>query len=392
MQKQIKIAAMSALLLLGIGCSKTDMNSDELQLKNGTQLNVLSAVGTDGCDVINFENVAPNTIISSVTSAGGVFVDMTSHNTSSPGYDDAAIVFNSSAPHKEDLDLGTPSRLYGGKGTSGHDQSDAGLASNDTALGNIVVIQNFTQYSALPYVANDDDNRDGLFETMTFDFSSVGTVTAQSINIIDVEESEEKESGWVILYDVNGVEIKRYPFFETWESGVQTIGLGNTPGVEMIKLEINGSIGFDNLRFCVTPPPPPPPPPTGCTRTQGYWKNHGPVTKGNQSNEWDVTSMMLGSVLYTDLELLAIFNTQPKKGNGLVSLAHQLIAAKLNIANGAGYTDAVMDAIEAADALIGSTVIPPKGSGFISSSVTSSLNTTLTMYNEGKLGTPHCDD
>lgn len=387
MQKQFSIAAMSALLLLGIGCTKTDMNSEELQLKNSPHLNALSAVASDGCDVIDFENVAPNTIISSVTSAGGVFVDMTSHNTSSPSYADAAIVFNSSDPHREDLDLGTPSRLYGGPGTSGHNQSSAGLASNDTALGNIVVIQNFTDYGSLPYVANDDDNRDTEYETMTFDFSSVGTVTAQSINIIDVEASEEGETGWVILYDANGAEISRYAFFETWESGVQTIGLGNTPGVEMIKLEINGSIGFDNLRFCVDEVPP-----TGCTRTQGYWKTHGPSPKGNNANEWDVTNMTLGTVSYTDAQLLAIFNTQPKKGNGLVSLAHQLIAAKLNITNGAGYTQEVMDAIAAADALIGSKVIPPIGSGFISSSVTASLTNILTRYNEGNLGISHCDD
>lgn len=385
MQKNFASVAMAALLLFVIGCSKTDMSPNELKVNNSPKTNVLNAVMAD-CDVIDFENVSPNTLLSSVNSAGGVFVDMTSRNSSSPAYPDAAIVFNSSAPHKEDIDLGTPSILYGGLGNVNGGQSPAGLASNNMALGNIVVIQNFIQYGN-PLVANDDDNRDSENEYITFDFSSVGTVTAQSITVIDVEVAEEQESGFVILYDAAGVEITRFAFPETWESGVQVINLGNTPGVRSIKLDINGSIGFDNLRFCVTPPPPP----TGCTRTQGYWKTHGPDPKGNNSNEWDVTSMMLGNVTYSAAELLAIFNTQPKKGNGLVSLAHQLIAAKLNIANGAGYTPQVTNAIAAADALIGNAVIPPKGSGFISASTTQALNDILTSYNEGKLGVPHCN-
>ncbi|HXU65209.1 MAG TPA: hypothetical protein VN962_26095, partial [Polyangia bacterium] len=71
-----------------------------------------------------------------------------------------------------------------------------------------------------------------------------------------------------------------------------------------------------------------------CTFTQGYWKTHGPIPAGNNSNEWPVTSLTLGNVNYTDLQLQSIFDT-PAGGNGLISLSHQLIAAKLNIANGA---------------------------------------------------------
>ncbi len=74
--------------------------------------------------------------------------------------------------------------------------------------------------------------------------------------------------------------------------------------------------------------------PGGCTYTQGFWKNHGPNPSGNNQNEWPVTSLTLGSVSYSDLELESILNT-PVGGNGLISLAHQLIAAKLNVANGA---------------------------------------------------------
>jgi hypothetical protein len=127
----------------------------------------------------------------------------------------------------------------------------------------------------------------------------------------------------------------------------------------------------------------------GCTFTQGYWKTHGPIPTGNNSNEWTVTSLTLGTVSYTDLELQSILDT-PAGGNGLIALAHQLIAAKLNVANGADDTD-VAAAIAAADALIGGLVVPPVGAGSLSPSATSSLTATLMSFNEGAIGPGHCE-
>ena len=128
----------------------------------------------------------------------------------------------------------------------------------------------------------------------------------------------------------------------------------------------------------------------GCTLTQGFWKTHGPTPTGNNSNEWPVTSLTLGTVNYTDVQLLSILNTAPK-GNGLLTLAHQLIAAKLNIANGADGSS-ISATIAAADALIGGLVIPPVGSGSLSSSAVASLVTALTNFNQGATGPGHCGD
>ena len=102
----------------------------------------------------------------------------------------------------------------------------------------------------------------------------------------------------------------------------------------------------------------------GCTLTQGFWKNH--------EEDWPVSSLTLGSASYTQAQLLTIFGT-PVKGNGLISLAHQLIAAKLNIANGAS-ASAISSTIAAADAMIGSLVVPPSGTGYLDPSVTSALS------------------
>jgi hypothetical protein len=131
----------------------------------------------------------------------------------------------------------------------------------------------------------------------------------------------------------------------------------------------------------------------GCTYTQGYWKTHGPVPVGMNSYVWPESikagGMTLGTVSYTADQLLLIFNT-PAAGNGLIVLAHQLIAAKLNIANGADPT-AIAASITAADVLIGSRVVPPIGTGFLKPGITSDLTTLLTDYNEGKTGPGHCE-
>lgn len=118
-----------------------------------------------------------------------------------------------------------------------------------------------------------------------------------------------------------------------------------------------------------------------CTYTQGYWKNHPAV--------WPTSSLMLGSVVYTKTQLLQIFD-KAAKGNGLVSLAHQLIATKLNIAMGASVPPVVATAIAQADALIGALVVPPVGAGFLAPSLTSGLTETLDEYNNGELGVDHC--
>jgi hypothetical protein len=133
-----------------------------------------------------------------------------------------------------------------------------------------------------------------------------------------------------------------------------------------------------------------PPDNGGCTYTQGYWKNHGPAgcASGNNSNEWPVNNLSLGNVPYSDSELCSIFK-QSVKGNGLVSLAHQLIAAKLNVANGAD-DSSIAATIAAADALIGGLVVPPVGSGSLAPAATSTLNGLLAGYNEGLTGPGHC--
>lgn len=113
------------------------------------------------------------------------------------------------------------------------------------------------------------------------------------------------------------------------------------------------------------------------TATLGYWKNH--------PNAWPVDSLTLGNITYNKQQLLAILN-KSVRGDKTISLAHQLIAAKLNV-NPAlcNESDCILDEIAAADAFLS---LYPVCSNFRGSV---DLIAVLDDYNNGRLCAPHRD-
>ena len=109
---------------------------------------------------------------------------------------------------------------------------------------------------------------------------------------------------------------------------------------------------------------------------------------------WPVTTLTLGSQSYDQAELLAIVNTQPgAEGETDVSLilAHQLIASKLNVANGSDPAP-VISTIDDADALL--SRFPGKLPYSVKRSTPAGRAmfndaTVLNDYNHGNL-TPDC--
>jgi len=135
-----------------------------------------------------------------------------------------------------------------------------------------------------------------------------------------------------------------------------------------------------------------------CTFTFSAWRFLlGSECHGQDSSQileaapWPVTSLTLGTVTYSDLQLGCILGT-PANGNGLVALAHQLIAAKLNAAKNGSLPASVATCVADADALIGGLVIPPIGTDFLDPSATSALITCLANYNEGAVGPGSCGE
>jgi hypothetical protein len=101
--------------------------------------------------------------------------------------------------------------------------------------------------------------------------------------------------------------------------------------------------------------------------------------------------MKLGTISYTKAQLLTILKTAVgtgSKADASIILAYQLIAAKLNVANGATASPAVLSAIAAADAAIANNAIPMKvkTNSPLGKTMTS-LATTLEQYNKGMLNT-----
>ena len=119
-----------------------------------------------------------------------------------------------------------------------------------------------------------------------------------------------------------------------------------------------------------------------CRFTVGYWKNH--------PEAWPTNSLTLGNNVYNMAELLAILN-EPANGNGLLILAHQLIAAKLN-ALLAAPPASIQTAIQNADNMIGNLVVPPTNGSTDSlpSAQVSALATQLDDFNNGQTAGDTC--
>ncbi len=89
-----------------------------------------------------------------------------------------------------------------------------------------------------------------------------------------------------------------------------------------------------------------------CTYGKGYWRNHSNDNPGNQGNVWPVLELELGTTTYSQNELNTILDDPNNEGNNLIIFSQHLIAAKLNVANGAGNED-IVATIAAADEKIG---------------------------------------
>ncbi|OGO09181.1 MAG: hypothetical protein A2Z66_06330 [Chloroflexi bacterium RBG_13_66_10] len=119
----------------------------------------------------------------------------------------------------------------------------------------------------------------------------------------------------------------------------------------------------------------------GCTYTQGYWRNH--------PEAWPQDQIEIGGVAYLDAEAIAILETAPG-GDATYILAHQLIAATVNVLNGAD-PDAVQGTIQEANAWLearplGSAPANPERDRGIE------LSVALMDYNEGRIGPGQCED
>lgn len=127
----------------------------------------------------------------------------------------------------------------------------------------------------------------------------------------------------------------------------------------------------------------------GCTLTQGYWKTHASGKKFDTA--WNNITGGPNATFYASGKTwLQVFNTPPA-GNPYYQLAHQYMAAKLNVLNGATPTTAVSNALASAEALFAG--LNPN-SGFTKAQKANmvSLAGTLGSFNQGITGPGHCSE
>jgi hypothetical protein len=131
-----------------------------------------------------------------------------------------------------------------------------------------------------------------------------------------------------------------------------------------------------------------PPPGPRCTLTQGYWKNHG--------EDWDQVSdgkpFLTTTTFYNSgTSYLAIMGIPPKGGNAYLQLAHQFIAASLNLNGGASGVAEVDAALEGAATYFAGAPAGIPNPGEPTRSQLQGWATTLDDFNNGRTGPGHCD-
>jgi len=138
----------------------------------------------------------------------------------------------------------------------------------------------------------------------------------------------------------------------------------------------------------------------GCTYTQGYWKTHskyGPASKPDET--WNELQNGPDTEFYlSGMSWIEVFNT-PGKGNAYYPLAHQFMAAYLNVQAGTMVPAEVQNAWDVAASIFAANTPDyykkVKGKSDASKAEIAQLNklaSTLADYNEGTIGPGHCGD
>ncbi|GEO05121.1 hypothetical protein AAE02nite_27850 [Adhaeribacter aerolatus] len=265
--------------------------------------------------------------------------------------------------------------LFNTTGTNPGGSDDTDLMMAET--GNVLIVNEVKNpdNASIP-----DDFARG--SKLVVDFSSLGTVRLSSLTYLDNEEAGTK----IYLYGVGGVLLNTISVPAAGDGSVQTVNLGNTAGVVRMEVVLGsgatGSGAIDNIVFC------PEPPKTGCTRTQGYWKNHA-----SDSKHYDATWAKVGestAFFKSGATYRSILDIQPR-GNAYYILAHQYVATTLNL-KVASAPAAVLAAYTQATTFFNAYTPAQVAANKALETQATQLAGILDAYNNGVTGPGHCAD
>ena len=202
-------------------------------------------------ETIDFEGLPVGSTVDQVFGDGGSGpILVTGLNPIFP-VPNAAVIFDSANPTGGDFDLGTPNNQCPGGGPgNGTDPAvgPGGAFENCTPLENVLIIQNRKCLEGVQADCPDDldfSARDGA--TITLDFSSLGSVTVDSINVIDIDGNGPDPR--VELFDEFSNLLDSFSIPQTPGNGVAVVSLGPTSNVVRMVVHLNGSGAFDNIIF-----------------------------------------------------------------------------------------------------------------------------------------------
>ncbi len=129
----------------------------------------------------------------------------------------------------------------------------------------------------------------------------------------------------------------------------------------------------------------------GCTLTQGYWKTHSDRGPARYDDNWaNLGSLQEDTAFFSSGQTWYQVFWTPPKGNVYYNLAHQYMAAQLNVLNGASTTSEVSAALAEAKAIFERST----GTKLLKTDTTRAgqLATLLDGYNNGLTGPGHCSE
>lgn len=152
--------------------------------------------------------------------------------------------------------------------------------------------------------------------------------------------------------------------------------------------------GSDTYTVTVTVPCP-----EGCTLTQGYWKTHNDTFHGGAPTDetWDLIGPLSeGEIFFLSGQTYFEVMWTAPQGNAYYNLAHQYIAAQLNMldgADGSAITTAFSEATVLFESFQDEQIAQLKGkNGKELRAQFITLAGILGSYNEGLIGPGHCDE
>jgi hypothetical protein len=130
----------------------------------------------------------------------------------------------------------------------------------------------------------------------------------------------------------------------------------------------------------------------GCTLTPGYWKTHSEFGPAPYDDTWAQLPNGASTAFFLSGQTwYQVLWTPPQGGNAYYILAHQYIAAELNMLNGAASTAEVDAALTWAESFFNTYTPSSKLSKTVRASAISYAE-LLDNYNNGLVGPGHCSE